>query len=172
MLRPYCRFGGVRTLNCCLQTLVSVLSWQLIPAASFFRVGVEVVSAAMLCSQAHSLTRCLRNYFSGRDTGLGLVVGLHSCDNVWPLSERGRSSYRTLRTDCSFRAHFNLWWARHGWPLIHPVARQQSHFSRPPYFPAGVNLTAELPSEPPRGGEHGAGENCLYKKCPFAESRN
>lgn len=29
----------------------------------FFRVGVEVVSAAMLCSQAHSLTRCLRNYF-------------------------------------------------------------------------------------------------------------
>ena len=43
--------------------LVSVLPWQLITAASFFRVGVEVVSAAMLCSQAHSLTRCLRNYF-------------------------------------------------------------------------------------------------------------
>ena len=43
--------------------LVSVLLCQLIPAASFFRVGVEVVSAAMLCSQAHFLTRCLRNYF-------------------------------------------------------------------------------------------------------------
>ena len=68
---------------------MSVLPWQLISAASFFRVGVEVVSAAMLCSQAHSLTRCLRNYFSGRDTGLGLAVGLHSCNNVWPLSERG-----------------------------------------------------------------------------------
>ena len=63
---------------------MSVLSWQLISAASFFRVGVEVVSAAMLYSQAHSLTRCLRNYFSGRDTGLGLAVGLYSCDNVWP----------------------------------------------------------------------------------------
>ena len=43
--------------------LVGVLLWQLIPAASLFRVGVEVVSAAMLCSQAYSLTRCLRNYF-------------------------------------------------------------------------------------------------------------
>ena len=37
---------------------------------------------------------------------------------------------------------------------------------------AGVNLTAEFPSEPPRGGEHGAGENCLNRKTPFAESRN
>ena len=37
-------------------------------------------------------------------------------------------------------------------------------FSRPPYFTAGVNLTAEFPSEPPRGGEHGAGENCLNQK--------
>ena len=172
MLRSYCCFGGVRTLNCCLQTLVSVLPWQLIPAASFFRVGVEVVSAAMLCSQAHFLTRCLRNYFSGRDTGLGLAVGLHSCDNVWPLSERGTYSYRTPRTDCPFRAHFNLWWARHGWPLIHLVSRRDGLFSRPPYFTAGVNLTAEIPSEPPRGGEHGAGENCLNRNSPFAESRN
>ena len=72
----------------------------------------------------------------------------------------------------NFRAHFNLWWARHGWPLIHPVSRLDSWFSRPPYFPAGVNLTAEFPSEPPRGGEHGAGENCLNRKTPFAESRN
>ena len=151
---------------------MSVLLWQLISAASFFHVGVEVVSAAMLCSQAHSLTRCLRNYFSGRDTGLGLAVGLHSCDNVWPLSERGTYSYRTSRTDYYFRAHFNLWWARHGWPLIHLVSRPYGYFSRPPYFTAGVNLTAELPSEPPRGGEHGAGEKCLNKKTPFAESRN
>ena len=157
MLRPYCCFGGVRTLKCCLQTLVSVFSWQLIPAASFFSVGVEVVSAAMLCSQAHFLTRRLRSYFSERDTGLGLAVGLHSCDNVWPLSERGRCLYRTPMPDCSFRAHFNLWWARHGWLLIHPVSRQDGQFSRPPYFTAGVNLTAEQPSEPPRGGEHGAG---------------
>ena len=29
---------------------------------------------------------------------------------------------------------------------------------------AGVNLTVEHPSEPPRGGEHGAGETCLNKK--------
>ena len=29
---------------------------------------------------------------------------------------------------------------------------------------AGVNLTAEFPSEPPRGGEHGAGATCLYLK--------
>ena len=43
--------------------LVSVLSWQLIPEASFFHMGVGVYCAAMLCSQAHSLTRCLRNYF-------------------------------------------------------------------------------------------------------------
>ena len=172
MLRPCYCFVGVRTLNCCLQTLVSVLLWQLIPAASFFRVGVEVVNAAMLCSQAHSLIRCLRNYFSERDTGLGLAVGLHSCDNVWLLSERGGSSYRTPRTDCIFRANFNLWWARHGWPLIHLVSRPNGQFSRPPYFTAGVNLTAEQPSEPPRGGEHGAGVNCLNRNSPFAESRN
>ena len=57
----------------------------------------------------------------------------------------------------NFRAHFNLWWARHGWPLIHLVSRLNGQFSRPPYFTAGVNLTAEFPSEPPRGGEHGAG---------------
>ena len=88
------------------------------------------------------------------------------------LSERGRCEYRTARTDYCFRAHFNLWWARHGWPLIHPVSRLDSWFSRPPYFPAGVNLTAEQPSEPPRGGEHGAGANCLNRKTPFAESRN
>ena len=80
------------------------------------------------------------------------------------LSERERCSYRTARTDCPFRAHFNLWWARHGWLLIHPVARPDGQFSRPPYFPAGVNLTAEVTSEPPRGGEHGAGANCLYLK--------
>ena len=64
----------------------------------------------------------------------------------------------------NFRAHFNLWWARHGWLLIHLAARPDGQFSRPPYFTAGVNLTAEIPSEPPRGGEHGAGENCLNKK--------
>ena len=34
----------------------------------------------------------------------------------------------------TFRAHFNLWWARHGWPLIHPVSRRDGLFSRPPYF--------------------------------------
>ena len=89
-----------------------------------------------------------------------------------PLSERGRCSYRTARTDYYFRAHFNLWWARHGWPLIHPVSRLDSWFSRPPYFTAGVNLTAESAPEPPRGGEHGAGANCLNRKTPFAESRN
>ena len=72
----------------------------------------------------------------------------------------------------NFRAHSNLWWARHGWLLIHPVSRQDGQFSRPPYFTAGVNLTAEPASEPPRGGEHGAGENCLNKKRSFAESRN
>ena len=57
----------------------------------------------------------------------------------------------------TFRAHSNLWWARLGWYRIHLVSRRDSLFSRPPYFPAGVNLTAEFPSEPPRGGEHGAG---------------
>ena len=88
------------------------------------------------------------------------------------LSEREKCLYRTLMPACLFRAHFNLWWARHGWPLIHLVSRPYGYFSRPPYFTAGVNLTAEQPSEPPRGGEHGAGENCLNKKPPFAESRN
>ena len=72
----------------------------------------------------------------------------------------------------NFRANSNLWWARHGWPLIQLVSRQNSMFSRPPYFTAGVNLTAEIPSEPPRGGEHGAGANCLNKKRSFAESRS
>ena len=72
----------------------------------------------------------------------------------------------------NFRAHFNLWWARHGWLLIHLVSRPDGQFSRPPYFPAGVNLTAEFPSEPPRGGELGAGVKWLYLKRPFAESRN
>ena len=88
------------------------------------------------------------------------------------LSERGRCEYRTTSADCSFRAHFNLWWARHGWYRIHLVSRPDGLFSRPPYFTAGVNLTAEHPSEPPRGGEHGAGETCLYRNSPFAESRN
>ena len=80
------------------------------------------------------------------------------------LSERERCSYRTARTDCPFRAHFNLWWARHGWPLIHLVSRLDGLFSRPPYFTAGVNLTAESAPEPPRGGEYGAGATCLNKK--------
>ncbi len=72
----------------------------------------------------------------------------------------------------NFRAHSNLWWARPGWLLTHPVSRPDGQFSRPPYFPAGVNLTAEQPSEPPRGGEHGAGAKWLYLKRPFAESRS
>ena len=88
------------------------------------------------------------------------------------LSERGKCEYRSTSTDCLFRAHFNLWWARHGWPLIQLVSRQNSLFSRPPYFPAGVNLTAESAIEPPRGGEHGAGATCLNRNSPFAESRN
>mgnify|MGYP004469812821 CR=1 FL=1 len=89
-----------------------------------------------------------------------------------PLSEREKCLYRTLMPDCPFRAHFNLWWARHGWLHIHLASRKDGLFSRPPYFTAGVNLTAELPSEPPRGGEHGAGENCLNRNSSFAESRN
>ena len=72
----------------------------------------------------------------------------------------------------NFRAHFNLWWARHGWYRIHLVSRLDSLFSRPPYFTAGVNLTAESAIEPPRGGEHGAGDYCLNRNSPFAESRN
>ena len=50
------------------------------------------------------------------------------------IFERGSFLYRTPRPDCPFRAHFNLWWARHGWPLIHLVSRQDGQFSRPPYF--------------------------------------
>ena len=80
------------------------------------------------------------------------------------LSERVRCSYRTPMTDCSFLAHFNIWWARHGWLLVHLVARLDNQFSRPPYFTAAVNLTAESAIEPPRGGEYGAGENCLNQK--------
>ena len=107
--------------------------------------------------------------YGGRSVGVQRRFAAHV---VLPLSERGMSLYRTARTDCCFRAHSNLWWARHGWPLIQPVARPQSQFSRPPYFTAGVNLTAENPSEPPRGGEHGAGDDCLNRNSPFAESRN
>ena len=88
------------------------------------------------------------------------------------LSERGRCECRTARTDYCFRAHSNIWWARHGWYRIHLVSRPDGQFSRPPYFTAGVNLTAESAIEPPRGGEHGAGEKYLYRKRPFAESRN
>ena len=103
---------------------------------------------------------------------LGLVTARLCSFITLLLSERERCLCRTLMTDCCFRAHFNLWWARHGWPLIHLVSRRDSLFSRPPYFTAGVNLTAEPSSEPPRGGEHGAGATCLNKKTPFAESRN
>ena len=42
----------------------------------------------------------------------------------------------------------------------------------PALLSAGVNLTAESAPEPPRGGEHGAGVNCLNKKTPFAEARD
>ena len=80
-----------------------------------------------------------------------------NCIESLSLSESERCSYRSMTIDCTFRAHFNLWWARHGWLLIHPVSRLDGQFSRPPYFTVGVNLTAEQPSEPPRGGEHGAG---------------
>ena len=34
----------------------------------------------------------------------------------------------------------------------------------PALLSAGVNLTAESAIEPPRGGEHGAGDDCLNKK--------
>ena len=50
------------------------------------------------------------------------------------IFERGSFLYRTTRPDRVFRAHFNLWWAWHGWPLIHLVSRQDGQFSRPPYF--------------------------------------
>ena len=104
--------------------------------------------------------------------GNGALLRFFTARIVLLLSERGRCEYRTSRTDYCFRAHFNLWWARHGWPLIHLVSRPNGQFSRPPYFPAGVNLTAEPAIEPPRGGEHGAGAKWLYLKRPFAESRN
>ena len=61
------------------------------------------------------------------------------------------------------------------------AARMAAHTScfaagRPVFAPAlllaGVNLTAEQPSEPPRGGEQGAGEKNLNRKRTFAESRN
>ena len=71
-----------------------------------------------------------------------------------------------------FRAHFNIWWARRGWPLIHLVSRLDGLFSRPPYLTAAVNLTAGSAIEPPRGGEHGAGVYLLNRKRPFAESRS
>ena len=86
---------------------------------------------------------------------------------------RVRDAYTEARGQRpNFRAHSNLWWARLGWPLIHLVSRRDGQFSRPPYFTAGVNLTAEPAIEPPRGGEHGAGAKWLYLKRPFAESRN
>ena len=50
------------------------------------------------------------------------------------LSERGKREYRSTSADCSFRAHSNLWWARHGWYRIHLVSRRDGQFSRPPYF--------------------------------------
>ena len=50
------------------------------------------------------------------------------------IFERGSFLYRTPRPDRPSRAHFNLWWARHGWLLIHLVSRQDGQFSRPPYF--------------------------------------
>ena len=157
----------------------------------------ERCSPASAPSQGQAAAPCLRHPWHGALAGLcdGQGVVANPCQTgltlrslgerrdvdgqrsfaaivVILLSERGRCSYRTARTDYYFRAHFNLWWARHGWPLIHPVSRQNSMFSRPPYFPAGVNLTAESASEPPRGGEHGAGAKWLYLKRSFAESRN
>ena len=99
-------------------------------------------------------------------SGRRSIVGQRSftATIVLLLSERGKREYRSTSTDCNFRAHFNLWWARHGWPLVHPVSRLDGLFSRPPYFTAAVNLTAEVPSEPPRGGEHGAGEKLPVQK--------
>ena len=50
------------------------------------------------------------------------------------------------------------------------MAAHTSSFAagRPVFAPAllsaGVNLTAESAIEPPRGGEHGAGDDCLNKK--------
>ena len=123
------------------------------------RLGFVMVKGLLPTPVKQGLTRWSlgwRRNVGGQRSFAAIVVIL--------LSERGRCSYRTPRTDCPFRAHFNIWWARHGWPLIHLVSRRDSLFSRPPYFPAGVNLTAEFPSEPPRGGEHGAGENCLNQK--------
>ena len=112
------------------------------------------------------------------DAGIAMVALLPCLDHARTALNlcrflRVRDAYTEARGQRpNFRAHFNLWWARHGWLLIHPVSRQDGQFSRPPYFTAGVNLTAEQPSEPPRGGEHGAGAKWLYLKRPFAESRN
>ena len=103
--------------------------------------------------------------FSGEALRIGFGVALRAIALL--LSERERCSYRTPMTDRSFLAHFNLWWARHGWPLIHLAARPDGQFSRPPYLTAAVNLAAEPLSEPPRGGEHGAGVDCLYLKKPI-----
>ena len=100
--------------------------------------------------------------------GNGALLRLLFCCSL--SVENANTEARVQRPN--FRAHFNLWWARHGWPLIHLVSRPDGQFSRPPYFTAGVNLTAESAIEPPRGGEHGAGETCLNKKRSFAESRN
>ena len=95
--------------------------------------------------------------FSGEALSIGFGVALRAIALL--LSERERCSYKTPMTDRSFLAHFNLWWARHGWPLIYLVSRPDGQFSRPPYLTAAVNLAAEPASEPPRGGEHGAGVN-------------
>ena len=101
------------------------------------------------------------------DAAIDMVALLHCLDHAQTALNLCRFlSVRDAHTEArgqrtNFRAHSNLWWARYGWPLIHLVSRPDGQFSRPPYFPAGVNLTAEIPSEPPRGGEHGAGDDCL-----------
>ena len=97
------------------------------------------------------------------DAAIDMVALLHCLDHAQTALNlcrflRVRDAHTEARGQRpNFRAHFNLWWARLGWPLIHLVSRLEGLFSRPPYFTAGVNLTAEFPSEPPRGGEHGAG---------------
>ena len=64
---------------------------------------------------------------SGCRGGFAVLIAL-------PLIEREKSGCRTPRTDCPVRTHFNLWWARHGWLLIHLASRLKGLFSRPPYF--------------------------------------
>ena len=104
------------------------------------------------------------------DTSVDMVALLPCLDHAHTVLNlcrflRVRDAHTEARGQWpNFRAHSNLWWARHGWPRIHLAARPNGQFSRPPYFTAGVNLTAEFPSEPPRGGEHGAGDDCLNKK--------